>query len=374
MPLSTSHVDVIVVGGGPAGLSSAINCAQLGIRVAVIEKQTFPVDKVCGEGIMPEGVSELKRLGVFDLVDKDQMTPMDGVCFINERGVKAHVQFSPTSGLGLRRLALSKALLQRAEMFPNIEILPSQTVKDIAIEKKSVTVTTNLRSLSARLVIGADGLRSFVRNHLATKKTYSTIRRYGLRQHFMIEPWSKNVEVYFKGGVEAYITPSGPHQTNVTFLWHKSAVETPINFASLLERFPEVRLRVEHQRELSKAQAIGPLHQKVDHITGDGIALVGDASGYYDAITGEGNSLALLQSRRLAEIIAPVMKTHDGVITKKDLRSFEIAHKNIVRNYYRNTKSLLLLAKNAFVMNKVIDLASRHNRAFNLLVNGARGG
>ncbi|MEU3055586.1 FAD-dependent oxidoreductase, partial [Streptomyces griseus] len=57
-------IDILVAGGGPAGLAAAIRAAQAGLEAVVVEPRTAPVDKACGEGIMPGGVAALRDLGV----------------------------------------------------------------------------------------------------------------------------------------------------------------------------------------------------------------------------------------------------------------------------------------------------------------------
>ncbi|MGB6361235.1 MAG: FAD-dependent oxidoreductase, partial [Thermoanaerobaculia bacterium] len=56
--------DVVVVGGGPAGLATAIAARDLGLAVTVLERRQPPIDKACGEGLMPDGVRRLAALGV----------------------------------------------------------------------------------------------------------------------------------------------------------------------------------------------------------------------------------------------------------------------------------------------------------------------
>ena len=68
--MSEHNYDVIIIGGGTAGLFAGIACAMNELRTLVLEKQKYPIDKACGEGIMPSGFNSLRKLGVAPLLGK----------------------------------------------------------------------------------------------------------------------------------------------------------------------------------------------------------------------------------------------------------------------------------------------------------------
>src|ERR1700732_3151771 len=97
--------DLVVVGGGPAGLAVAIVAAQQGLSVVVIERRDFPSDKACGEGVLPPGVKALQRLGIADRFDRSTSYPFAGIRFIQEDGSSAE-SLMPSKGMGIRRTVL----------------------------------------------------------------------------------------------------------------------------------------------------------------------------------------------------------------------------------------------------------------------------
>jgi len=104
----------VVVGGGPAGLAFAAAAAVRGLDVLVLEARAFPVDKACGEGVLPSGVRALEALGVRHRLGPADATPLRGIRWIDVGGPEVEVELPSPGGLGVRRTALSAALLERA--------------------------------------------------------------------------------------------------------------------------------------------------------------------------------------------------------------------------------------------------------------------
>src|ERR1700760_2434807 len=105
--------DVVVCGGGPAGLAAAIACRMQGLSVAVLDCAAPPVEKACGEGLLPEAVSALERLGV-DLASIP-FAPLLGISFLEQDSVRVEGKFRNGPGLGVKRTSLHRALYVRAE-------------------------------------------------------------------------------------------------------------------------------------------------------------------------------------------------------------------------------------------------------------------
>jgi len=296
--------EVAIVGGGPAGLAAGIGFARRGFATVILEKNKWPIDKACGEGLMPAGVAELDRLGVLHHLDRQHTHPFKGVELISKRGTRMPVPFKKGAGLGIRRTALSQALFAVASQEPNLTCLPVSKVIEMVQTDGHVSISTGKAQIRSRFLVGADGLRSQVRK-LVAKEIPTNVRRYGATQHFEVAPWSEFVEVYFSDGIEAYVTPCGGGQVGVAFLWHYDRFSPAHGKTGLisqcLSHFQYLKQRLANCRPIDETQTIGPMRRKVRASPLKQIALVGDAAGYHDAITGEGVSLSLLEAQALVE-------------------------------------------------------------------------
>lgn len=276
--------DVLIVGAGPAGLAVAIASGMRGMRVRVVDVGAPPVDKACGEGLLPDAMASLAALGV-------RVAGGFGIRGIrfHDAGRVAEGRFTGPGGRGVRRTVLHGAMLERAGA--------------LGIEVEWQTSVRGLDSGGERFVVGADGGQSRVRlwAGLDHGNAVVTTRRVGLRQHFAVRPWSDRVEVFWGAEGQAYVTPVGEAEIGVALLSRRK-------FASMAEGlrgFPELRERLSGMALTSTARGAATVTRRLRCVTaGQRVALVGDASGSVDAITGEGLNLCFRQAEALAGALA----------------------------------------------------------------------
>ncbi|MEY8015013.1 NAD(P)/FAD-dependent oxidoreductase [Mycobacterium servetii] len=307
--MSDYDADVLVIGGGPAGLAAALHARRHGLSVVVVEPRDGPVDKACGEGLMPGGLSELTALGV----DPAGM-PFRGIAYVSDRH-RAQARFRSGPGRGVRRTTLHAALAARAKE-QDTEWLSARVT---AVDQDARGVTA--AGVRARWLVGADGLHSTVRRAAGITATAGTPRRYGVRRHFRVPAWSEFVEVHWSRFGEAYVTPVEPDLVGVAIL----SPGRPD-----LAWFPELERRLAGA-ERGPARGCGPLRQVVSRRVAGRVLLVGDAAGYEDALTGEGISLAVKQAGAVIDAIAA-----------DEPGSYEAAWHRITRDYRLLTRALVL--------------------------------
>lgn len=290
-------VDLLVVGGGPVGLATALYAVRRGLTVEVLEPRSGPVDKACGEGLMPGGLAALADLDVHPAGHR-----FDGIRYLSRSG-SAVADFTQGPGLGVRRTELHTRLMAAATA-ADVRVHPLSATA-LHQDDTGVDVTTGHPggevgpTLRAGYVVAADGLHSWTRRQLGLDRPSGQPGRYGLRQHFAVVPWSRHVDVLWAADAEAYVTPVSDDLVGVAVL---SRRRRP--FAEHLAQFPPLAERLAGVDPASAVQGAGPLRQRSRHRVAGRVLLVGDAGGYVDALTGEGISLGLAQARAAVSAIA----------------------------------------------------------------------
>jgi len=357
--------DLVIVGGGPAGLGVAIAAARRGLEVLLLERGTFPADKACGEGLLPAGVRALEALGVRSLLDPSAFSPLRAIRWI-DGDVVAEARLPAPGGLGIRRTALSVALLARARA-AGAEVREGAAVIGHRRLAGEVEVETDGGLLRARLLVAADGLASAIRGREGLDRPVRARPRFGLRRHFACAPWSDAVEVHFGDGVEAYLTPAGPGRVGVAFLCEGAARR---RLPELLGHFPALADRLAGVAFDSRPAGAGPLRRAARERALDRLVLVGDAAGYHDAITGEGISLALAGALSLGEALPDALAAGARRAAFAGWRRGEALR---FARYAATAQLVLGLARLPRTRRRVLSLLARQPAFFSRLVESAAG-
>jgi flavin-dependent dehydrogenase len=333
-------IDLLVAGGGPAGLATAIHAARAGLEVAVAEPRPAPIDKACGEGLMPGAVRALAGLGV-----TVGGHPIGGIRYLDHRR-GAQALFRDGLGRGVRRTDLHAALARRAAEL-GVPVLPLR-VGAVRQDHRAVSAG----GITARYLAAADGLHSPIRRQLALDRPDPRPPRYGLRCHYAVAPWTHCVEVHWSPHAEAYVTPLAPDLVGVAIL---TCERGP--FAAHLAHFPALARRLP-PAAATAVRGAGPLRQFVHRRSAGRVLLVGDAAGYIDALTGEGVFLALAAA---AELVACVATGRP--------QAYEQAWRRASRRHRLLTEALLWTRHHPRVAPAVVPAAARLPRLFTTLVN-----
>ncbi len=328
--------DLLVVGGGPGGLATALHARRLGLSVIVAEPRESPVDKACGEGLMPGGLAELISLGV-----DPAGLPLRGIAYLNERR-RAEACFHDDPGRGVRRTTLQAALAARAKEQDTEWV--STRVRTVQQDAHGVTAA----GVRARWLVAADGLHSSVRSAVGIGAVAGTPRRYGVRWHFSVPAWSEFVEVYWSPFGEAYVTPVEPDLVGVAILSRGQPD---------LAWFPRLTRRLRDAGP-TRARGCGPLRQVVSRRVAGRVLLVGDAAGYEDALTGEGVSLAVKQAGAAV-----------AAIVDENPSSYEAAWRRITRDYRILTRTLVLTTASRAARRAVVPASAMLPGMFRQAVN-----
>ncbi len=328
--------DLVIAGGGPAGLATAIRARLAGLEVVVLEAANPPIDKACGEGLMPDGVEALASFGVE--VGGIDSHAFGGIRYV-DHDLIAEGRFPGEPGLGIRRIVLHEALHRRAEEL-GVDLRWGTRVLGL----ETTGFTTDRGHVAGKWLVGADGRVSRVRKWAGLDGGQSRRRRIGLRRHYEIEPWSDLVEVHWGDRCEAYVTPVGERLVGVAVLWEGDSAP----FDRWLGRFPTLERRLAGAAVASTDKGAGPLEQRCRQVAHGNLALVGDAAGYLDAITGEGMALAFHQA---GAVIESILDGHLGL--------YRAAHRRIVRFPMAVTRLLLEVERRPGLRRRVMRSLAR---------------
>ena len=334
-------IDVLIAGGGPAGLATAIRCAQAGLSVTVAEPRAAPIDKACGEGLMPSAVARLAALGV-----RPAGHPLRGIRYL-DASHRVDARFRHGDGLGVRRTTLHAALAARAAEL-SIPVLPVR-VTSVTQDGGGVTAA----GLRARYLVAADGLHSTVRRTCgldpprARRRGSACAGTTGSRRG---PTWSRCTG------------RRGPRRTSLRSLttWWASrswaarmATSRPGSRRSLrcASASPDPGLA-------ARCAARARCGRTSPRRSAGNVLLVGDASGYLDALTGEGIGAALAQAAVLAECLAA---GRPG--------DYERAWRRACRRSWMLTAGLLWSRHQPLLGPRIVPAAQRLPRLFTTIVN-----
>lgn len=312
------ETDVFVIGGGPAGLAAAIAARQRGMRVTVADGNRPPIDKPCGEGLLPDSRAAAERIGI--QIPESIGYEFRGVRFHGERH-KVEADFPQGRGIGVRRTALHRLLIGTAER--------------AGVDLRWETPVSRFADIRARWIVGADGTASRVRKEAGLEASAWDSRRFARRKHFAIAPWTDRLEIHWGERCQIYVTPVTESEMCIGLISREPGLRVE---EAITRCFPELRERLAGVAAVSVERGAPTANRRLRHVARGNVALVGDASGSVDAITGEGICLSFKQAALLADAMAA-----------GDLAAYDCGHPGLARKAHVMTSILLIFDGGAAV-------------------------
>jgi flavin-dependent dehydrogenase len=348
------------VGAGPAGLAGAIAAARQGLHVEVVDAMRPPIDKACGEGLMPDSLEALAAIGFTNLdqiLHETENYRLRGIRFLGDQKSSNHTTtteaaFPQAPGRGIRRTVLHQILLDRAASL-GVRFHWENSVQSITPTTEGTLVHSNRQTLRARYLIGADGPRSRVAIWAGITEGSIHSRRIGLRQYYTLAPWTDFVEVYWSNHGQAYVTPNSSNEVCVAFIANKKFAGPE----QALRHFPALRHHLAASQPNGPARGSITLSRNLRRVTRANIALIGDASGSVDAVTGEGMALCFRQAAALSV-----------ALRANDLALYQQAHRRIQRLPSLMSRSLLLMDRSPQLRHRVLRTFERSPWLFERLL------
>src|ERR1700722_8143088 len=333
--------DVFVIGGGPAGLAAAIAARRKGFEVTLPDGAPPPIDKACGEGLMPDGLAALGRLGI--AIDSADAYPFRGVRFLGA-GVSVEAGFPKGSALGVCRAVLHRKLVEQATA-AGVRTLWGTPVTGIS--SQGVSIAGGF--IPSRWIVGADGFNSRVRRWAGLDPGRPRDRRFGFRMHYRVAPWSEYMEPHWGAGCQIYVTPVAPDKVCAALI----SRDSHLRLDEALAQFPKLSARLAGARRDATERGALTANCSLQRVYRGCVALVGDASGSVDAITGEGLCLSFYQAIALADSLA-----------SGSLAAYQVEHRRLARRPTVMSRCMLAMDRHAWLRTRVLRALASEPRIF----------
>jgi flavin-dependent dehydrogenase len=372
--VSAEDADVVVVGAGPSGAATALLLARAGHRTIVLDRSCFPRDKACGEGLMPSGVSVLRRLGLLDALLATGAPALHSVSYrVRGHPVTATAAFpappggGPAWGLGVRRLRFDALAAAALRVEPGVTFVEGVRATGLTRDRRGgiTGVLTERSAVTARAVVAADGLHSPMRRAAGWTSPAAGGGRYGLAGHWRVDTRAiPGITVTFARGHEWYQAPVGGDELLVSVLGDRATVGAIARdyAGAVRSALPELA-----GADLAVAPlAAGLFRQRPRRVAGDSLFLVGDAAGYDDPTTGEGIAIGLLAAGRLVLHLDAALAGR--VSPAAAAAAYALEHRRLWRDRRRLTRLAMLMARHAGVSRRAITRAAARPAALQALL------
>jgi len=382
---------VIVVGGGPAGASTAWHLARAGVDVLVLERACFPRDKPCAEFLSPQASRILATMGALESCERSGAAHLagmivrapDGSCLQGDYDASHGFKGFRDRGLALPRPVLDAILLDRARA-AGARVLERVRVSDVVRDARGVVhgvraqrAGERVREITATVAVGADGLRSILSRRLGLGHTARAPRRIALVCHYRgVGDITSYGEMHVEQDGYVGLADVGGGVTNVAMVLPAAAVRSAQgNPAELFDRWLAGRRhlapRFAQAERISPVRAVGPFAWHARRATTAGAALVGDAADFFDPFTGEGIFAAL----RGGELLAPAILESLGAATpraaRRALALYDVARHRAFAGKWRVERLVGLATTYPTLMNRVARTLARRKELADLLVGVA---
>jgi menaquinone-9 beta-reductase len=325
------HTDVLIVGGGPAGLAAAIAARAKGLRVTLVDSRKPPIDKPCGEGLLPEAVKALRRLGIDP--EAGQSFRFTGIRFQDSHSSVA-AEFSNGSALGIPRRVLHQLLVERAQ-----SVGVHLAWGAYAANENSLYAEIGGQRIFFRWLVAADGFNSSIRHRIGLDPLLPKRGRFAFRRHFAIVPWTPFAEVHWGEGCQIVVTPTGREEICLALF----TSDHRLRLTSALPQFRKLAQRMREARPVSIESGARTVLARARSAARGNVALTGDASCSVDGIAGQGLNLAFQEAHYLAEALA-----------REELAGYAEAHRELTGTAVNITRLMLLMARSSWIREKTL--------------------
>ena len=372
--------EVLVVGGGPAGTSTATALARAGVDVMLVDRAHFPRPKPCAEYLSPEASRVLDAMGALASVESTGAAQLRGVLVRAPNGATIRGEFvaghpyTPyrQRGLSVRREVLDKVLIDAARS-AGADVHEGQRVVGLTARPAGYDVDLGHSRVQAGLVVGADGLHSVVARRLGLTRAARWPKRLALVTHYEgVAGIGDLAEMHVEQDGFVGIADVGHGLTTV-------AMVVPARVARRLagnkERFleqwlndkPQLKSRFTHARRVTPVRATGPFASQARRAWTRDALLVGDAADFFDPFTGEG-IFAALRGGELAAAAALSALRATGRSRTSALSAYDDDRRRAFRGKWIVERVIAAVVATPWLINRAAGTLSRRRDMADLLI------
>ena len=379
--------DVVIAGGGPAGCACALQLADSGLKVALVDKAQFPRDKICGDALSADVVNQLFKLkgGVGEHFSAfSEKLPSGGVRFVAPNGKQLDIDFlnpnhRESGGYISKRIDFDHFLIERVRRLNHVSLFEKTEITSAHHGSDVIHIETRTTTLNARFLVVADGAQSVLRKLLTGERPEKEHHSAGLRRYYENVTGfheSNHIELHFYRELLPgyfWIFPLPGNRANVGLGVLSSEVsKKQLNLRAILDdivqHHPRVKDRFQNARPLEEIRGFGlPAGSKKRILSGDRFILAGDAACLIDPFTGEGIGNALRSGRLAAAHIESAFQVNrfDAGYNKK----YDQAVYNSMWRELRLSRVLQMMLYYPGLFNLVIGKAQKNASVRTLLTS-----
>jgi len=371
------HYDIIIVGGGPAGTSAALYAHKMGLKTIILDKNTFPRDKICGDALSGKSVKYMRELGVLDQVPNLNGSTIRRITF----GSPSHKQFDIHLNNPQNKGDIKEGYVIPREIYDNFlfekakevtEIIENFNVNDLLYENNKIIGISGkhkkeVHQIYAPLILGCDGAKSTIARKLGFHTEDQENTAIAIRCYYEgVKGLTDQIELHFVDEVLPgyfWLFPAGDNIANIGLgLSKKFAKKDERKLSQILDEVtasPYFKDRFSDAKKLEKPKGWSlPLGRIQRPSYGDGFMLLGDAAGLIDPFTGEGIGNAMASAKFAVEVASEAKKNND--YSKDVLSKYHKLVWDELGSELRTSTKLQNLSNYRTLLNIVINKASRN--------------
>ena len=372
----TNLYDIIIVGAGPAGTSAALYASRLGLKTIILDKGSFPRDKICGDALSGKSVKYMRELDILDDVPNLKGSTIKRITF----GSPSHKQFDINLSGPQNRGKIKEGYVIPREIFDNFlfekaknvtETRENFKVENLLYDDNKIigvkgTKNKEKQELYAPIILGCDGAKSTIARKLGFHTEDEDNTAIAIRCYYEgVKGLTDQIELHFVDEVLPgyfWLFPAGDNIANIGIgLSKKQAKKDTRKLTEILDevtksdyfknRFSEAK-----QLENPKGWSL-PLGRIERPNHGDGFMLLGDAAGLVDPFTGEGIGNAMASSKFAIEVAAKAIEKND--FSKKMFSQYNKLLWDDLGSELKTSTKLQNLSNYRMLLNIIINKASR---------------